>query len=193
MEVDTIYKTAKDLAWEHIKTHVPTNSISLSFYKACLERYITKKTIWNIMSRMKDNGVLCINCVPENLSDVMQILKGSGVRHDTLVFYNEKFDGIHGVQFTNCAIYFVIAYKTPKAKLNGHNILKIDTDKVAEGAYTYLCEEFSDPEDIVLLVGNDPICFVGLMKNLCLYIVGFGNYECYIDMAEKEGLRCVEP
>jgi hypothetical protein len=193
IDVNTLYRVPKDLCYKYLKQFVPKKSIKLAFYRSCLDYYITKKTIWNIVPSLSKDGVLCVEVFLNNISNVIKFCEDNNYYYDTLIFYNPKFDKGLGTNFINCGIYFVLIYKEKPHKVSGGNILYIDNHKdMYREVLTRICDTFSSPVNILLLIGDTFLPFIEDFKILCRYIIAFGNDDFFAIQARKNGMREVE-
>jgi len=175
MDIDVLYRCPKDLCWQYLKQFVLLNSVDIAVYKACLDPYVTKKTFWNTISRIKPNGLFCIECEPENISDVIRLVNDYGYKYSISGIYNDS----------RLALYIWI-YRSNLIKPNIRKLYRINN---WEDDIPRILANFVDYGKIVLLLGDATLPFAITMKNLSRYIIAFGDDELYCQAIKMEGVR----
>lgn len=174
MDIDVLYRCAKDLCWQHVKQYILPQSVDLIFYKACLDIYITKKTFWNAVTRLKSNGVFCLECEPENVSDVIRVVADSGYKYTiSCIISNSRM-----------ALY-VWVFKSDLCRPNVERLYRITS---WEEDIPYIITNMVEYGKIILLIGDAALPFIPSIKELSRYIIAFGDDDIYCQKAKNEGL-----
>ncbi len=174
MEIDTLYRVPKDLCWRYVKAIAKPNSIGLIFYRACVDSYVTNKTILNALTRLSEGGFMCIECLPENAHSVIKAIDMAGYRYFTLP----------AVGPNRWAIY-VVAYKNESLKPKCGRLIRISSWENIATIFAHLIPT----EDIVLAIGDAMLPFVPVIKSLNHYVIAMGDDPIFNVMVQQAGLR----
>ena len=173
MEVDILYRVPKDLCWKYVKEIAKPNSIGLIYYKACLDPFITNKTIWNTISKLTTEGFMVIECSPETIGNAISAINKIGWRYST----------IPGIGKSTWAI-FLFVYRADILKPKHGRWIRIDNwDDVA-----YLVVNLAKLEDIVMIIGDSTLLMIPTIKRLGRNIIAMGDDLIYCSIAANEGL-----
>ena len=153
-DINVIYNIPKDIAFRYIKMHIYKNSVKFAAYKTCLDMYVTKKTIWNAMTRLSTDGIFVIMCNYHNISHVLDFLDSENLSYDVLLFYGDNIKGQDFFQTYSSIIPFIIIYKSNSyAKIKSSNVIKIKSDNFFLDIFYFFCR-FIDPKEISLYIGE---------------------------------------
>ena len=174
MDLNVIYPIAKDLCWQHVKSFVSPESISMILYRACLDPYITKKTIRQAISRLNQNGFFCVECEPENITFVISLANEIGYDYKT----------IYSISESNIKLY-VVLYKNIISKFKCSELVRINIDE----DLVYELINKTDYQDTVLFLGDYAARFSPIAKQMGRYAVVFTDDLFIINIISKSGLR----
>lgn len=178
LELDTLFRVPNDLIYNHINLVIPQRSVDVIIFRPCLDVYLIKKTMWNALTRLKDYGVMLVECVPENVGIVINAL-------DTTT-YNYKVSAFASKDML--ALYVLIyKYYSPNNKfLKSYRIITWEED-----IPTVLMNIDTFGKN-VLLLGDRTLPYIPALKNMSKYIVAMGGDQMYIQLAKSQGIRIVD-
>ncbi len=178
MEIDVLYRVAKDLAWQYINRFVKESSVSLAIYRSCPDQFITKKTIRNAAGRLTPGGIFCIQVLPENMSDIIRLMRELGYKYKVV-----HFDFTWATD--ESLVSYVLAYKSEV------NNPKIGTLVRLESMEDMACElvNLCDFGDLILCVGDAALAFVDKAKMLGRSVIAFGDDQTFAAAASCQGVR----
>lgn len=186
--VDVLYNVAKDLAFRYLKQHVDREVIKLAIYKSCLDQYITKKTLWNIMPLLSSDGVAAVQCNFRNIGELVAFSESEGYHYDVVFFYGQTMRGQVMRNFYIAELPFVLIYKGEKILTERlPNFLPTDDASHVQGVASRLVGMFTDMRDAVLCVG-DAIIMAPTVKRLCRHVIAFGDDPAAIAEIRTEGV-----
>lgn len=176
VDVDVVYSCRRDDAWKCIKRYIRNPSINMAIFDATNNSYINKKIIWNAIGRLLPDGIFCIICEFENISDIIRILD------DQDMFYN-----------TTCFHCKGIVYVTIFASKKILFLPKVSSSVVVSSLddYIYQIVGLGSFGDIVLVINNFSLRFCEIAKNLGRYIIAIGDSKILIKKAHEQGIRKV--
>lgn len=95
--------------------------------------FVTKKTIWNTMPLLTDDGMLAIHCNYNNLSHVTEFLRGEDMPYDVLLFHGEHVVAQNFASRYAAAIPFVVVYrKKPLVTDRQPNLVKLKSKNILD-------------------------------------------------------------
>jgi hypothetical protein len=177
MEIDVIYRISQELCWKVIKGKIKPQSISMILYRACSDIYNTKKIIWNSLSRLKEDGVFCIECCPKIVSNIINIIDETGYEYSMSCFGDD-------FEFK----LYVFVYGSEFNKLKCKKMIRIKDWK--DIVYNLL--DFTKTKEIILLISNEILPFLSIIKQMNRYVIAFGDNDFIINSAKKQGIREVK-
>jgi len=195
-DVDVVYSVPKDLAWKYLKSHVYGETVKLAIYKACVDMYVTRKTIWNTIPLLTKDGLFAIWCNYNNLSYILSFCEEQDLSYDVVLFCGSFIKGQEFKTVYSAAIPFVFVYKDyPEENLNtaskGSNIVQLVTDKPVDEIASKLVFT-TKVKDVVMFIG-DAVAMAPIVKNLCRHVVAFSNESIYVSALLNEGVVENEP
>lgn len=174
MDLDVLYRIPKDIIWQHVKQFVPPQSVDIIIYKPCIDIYITKKTFWNALTRLKPEGLFCLECEPENVSNVIKLIEDSSYEYCLSYFIGDN----------RIAIY-VLAYTEDTYKPESLKSYRIS--RWEEDVPLTIINLVSS--NVIMLLGDATLPFIPIIKDRNKYIVAAGGDDIYSEIAKSEGIR----
>ena len=175
LDLDTVYVCPKDYIWQYIKNVIPSDSIDLCIYKPCDDIYTAKKTIWNTLSRLKQNALFCIECNARNLSYIINILQES------------KYDC-----YISCCVskemmaFYIFAFQD---KFLHPFIQKVYYINNWSSDIPSILANMIDFGQNILVLGDSILPYVPAIKEMRRYVIAMGGDEIFIEIAVNSGLR----
>jgi len=186
--VDVLYNISKDLAFRYLKRYVDREVIKLAIYKSCLDKYITKKTLWNIIPLLSIDGVVAVQCNFINLGELVAFAESEGYHYDVVLFYSQFLRGQVMRNFYIAEMPFVFIYKGDKVLMQLlPNLLPTGDASHVQGVASQLVSLFTDTRDVVLCVG-DSIVMAPTVKRLCRHVIAFGDDPAAVAEIRTEGI-----
>jgi len=131
-----------------------------------------------VQSRLSENGLLCLECSPENISQAIGIISESGFKYSICYLFGQ-----------NDTIIWLLASKKANPKLPKYLIL----NDLEQRSDTILNSGQFSSQAVVLLVGDSTLSLVSSLKSKYVYIIAFCDDEILIEIAKSEGISVVTP
>jgi len=179
-DVDVLYRVPNDsICWRFINRHVSRESVDLAIFKASLDSYSTKKTIWNAIGRLSPGGIFCVQCQTENISDIIRIIKESGWEYKT-VYYQ-----LMHVPPKRPVLVYLLIYKNKLFEPDIPSMTRINTIEVIAQQILGL----TDFGSVIMTIGSDTVHFAPIAKNLGRYVISFGDNDYFSQVAMDQGMK----
>jgi hypothetical protein len=178
MEIDVLYRIPTEECSQHINRFVRPDSVHLVLFRSHRDDFVTKKIIWNAASRITTGGIFCIQAIPENISQIIQLLKEQHFNYKIAYFDSTWADD--GSIFP-----FVIGYNS---QLHCPNI----DPKIQINSYDEMASKLvnlSDFGNIILCLGNGMLPFVDRAKMLGRHVIAFGDDEIWSDTIKIQSIK----
>lgn len=176
MDIDVLYRIPKDIAWQYINTYISKSSLDLAVFRACPDSFVSKKTIWNLISRLKRTGFICVQCEPEFVSDIIKIFIDKKYNYTVTYFFDE-----------NRIYTYVIS---SKVKIRNFDIfVKINSwEDIA-----YALSNLTQYRFVCTFVGDACIPMAAIFKSLCRRVICFGADNFYCKYLLNNGISEICP
>ena len=175
MEVDVLYRVPKDLCWQYINRVVRPAAANVIFYRSCIDPYISKKTIWNAVSRIAPGGIFCIVCFPENISDIIRWIGDTDHTH-MIVYLIDDMQQVWPV---------VVVYRSEIVRPSCGQVKHI---RSLDEGIQYLLQR-GNFGDTVVLIGDAMLPYIPLVKQLGREVIALGDDELFAMQASDHGVR----
>ena len=168
MDLDVVYYCDTNNIDKNIKRYIDDESINLIVFKTFPSKfdYENKKIIWNAIRKMRPDGCFCIECVPENISDIIRILYDKGIYYQVSCVI---FDNI--LANDSCRL-FIVAFKSKIFIPQIDTYIKVED---ATGLAKYILSKTSQFGNFIACIGDDSYLYSQVAKNLGRYILLFCN------------------
>jgi hypothetical protein len=178
-DVDVLYRVPTDsICWRYINQHVGRGSVDLAIYKASLDSYSNKKTIWNAIGRLTPNGIFCIQCQTENISDIIRTVKEAGYNYRTVYYQLVHVPGAP-------VLVYLVAYRGKLFEPKLKPMTRVDTIETI----VYTLVQLTDFGSLIMTVGSDTVHFAPIAKNLGRYVISFGDNDYFSQVALDQGMK----
>jgi hypothetical protein len=183
MDLDVIYRNIDSPKWDdnpdgqYVKQICRPESTDMAIcnIKESIDLFVIKKILRNLISRLKPNGIICIECKLFNVSLIMDFVKRD---------LQQLFFPIVFINKDDYRVY-VIIYKSSLNKPKCDNIIRISN---WEDIGHYLIR-FTNYSDIILFLGDDTLPFACIAKKLSRYVIAIGNDKFWVDKIKNQGVR----
>lgn len=187
-DINVLYRVPKDIAFKYLKMHIYKKSVKFAVFKTCLDMYVTKKTIWNVMTLLSVDGVFALMCNYHNLSHILDFLDNENLSYDVLLFYGDNIEGQNFSQTYSAIIPFIIIHKTISyIQKKSSNIINIKSSGNVFEEIFYYFNRFILPKEISLYIGEMSNLAMNA-KKFCHEIVVFDNDLININNLLSEGI-----
>lgn len=175
MNLDIAYEGAHAAHYiSNIKRKLDSNSVSLAVIAPCDDKLWDKKTLFNTLSVLRDDGIIAVLTTFESVGSIIAICEESKFRWYPCCHYSVSGD--KGSNHEPTVIIFITKQASgfPTLLINNPNLYEI----LVNGATT--------PQDVVLVVGNEAASAGAVAKRLCRHVVAFLSIKSQV--LENEGV-----
>jgi len=179
---DVLYRVPKDLAYRYLKRYISNDSVKLIVYKSCVDHYIMKKTFWNSMQLLSQDGFFAVQCCFENISRVVELIGEEGYGYDIVIFHGKNIEGV---------ILFVFVYKDKKyCKSHVPDVIQYDQESPLQ-EISFRILNATQYSDLIVYIG-DAMVMAPVAKAIGREIVVFGDDPILESVIVDEGVLAKE-
>jgi hypothetical protein len=145
-----------------------------------------RKTVWNIMPLLKEDGVLAMHCNFHNISHVIELADCEQYSYDVLFFCGSDVRGEMFSCRNSSIIPFVLLYKGAPNIKHKSSLVNLTTESALdEIMWRLLC--FVDHRDVAIFVGEAAMMAL-MAKNACRDIIAFWDDDLTVSALTSEGV-----
>ena len=180
-DVDVVYRCHLREWWKCISRHTQPESVNMAIYCTVGESYLNKKVFWNAIGKLRPDGIFCIQCYPENISDIIKLVIDQDMHYAVAYYQITEIPQEPILSFIFTCRHRVCLPKTSSfTKLNTLDDL----------AYSFF--KLGQFGDLILSVGDTYLGFCPIAKNLGRYVIAIGGADTSVEDLKNNGIREVD-
>jgi hypothetical protein len=169
-----------------MRKRLDSNSISLAIMSPCGDKYWDKKTIYNILSSLRDDGVLAVVTDFDGVGAIMAICNEGEFYKYPCCFYPRAGQFAENGQTCTPLLSLdstqIIILITKQQKINMPTLI-VDDKHIGH----VVIKASTSPQDIVLVMGDGMSACAREAKQLCRYVISFISHPS--EFLENEGIK----
>lgn len=169
MDLNVLYRLKEEQnVFMHLKPLIEKNTIQMVYFVAFPEFFYSKKVIWCLKNIIRSQGVVCIKCSWDSVSDILKVCQDSFVAAKPVI----------------CPPNEIYVVANNKGLIEYATSCIVSCDNILE----HFLNMYSKAQDYILTIGSPMIEAALMARNRCRYVISFGGSEYFI----RDGMRIVD-